>query len=59
MQRELDRVFARVETAIAGGLRASAEDATIFKFDLPGMTADGVKVGVAESTPRQIVVTTP
>jgi HSP20 family protein len=57
LQRELDRMFTRVDTAIGRGPQTlgawmpetdveQTEDATVFKFDLPGMTADQVKVGV-------------
>jgi HSP20 family protein len=57
LQRELDRMLARVETAIGSGPQKvgawlpetdveQTEDATVFKLDLPGMTADDVKVGV-------------
>lgn len=57
LQRELDRMFARVDTAIGSGPHRfgtwlpetdveQTEDATVFKLDLPGMTADQVKVGV-------------
>jgi HSP20 family protein len=55
MQSELDRMFGRVETAV--GPRPSGkwmpevdveqtEGATVYRFDLPGLKSDQVKVGV-------------
>jgi HSP20 family protein len=57
LQRELDQMFTRAGTTTGVGANRfgtwlpeadveQTEDATVFKFDLPGMTADQVKVGV-------------
>lgn len=55
MQRELDRMFGRVETAIAPRAPIpwapevdveQTEAATVYKFDLPGMKPEEVKVGI-------------
>lgn len=57
LQRELDRMFMRVDTGIGRGPQTfgawlpetdveQTEDAVVFKLDLPGVTADEVKVGV-------------
>lgn len=55
MQRELDRMFGRVETAVAPRVPVpwapevdieQTEAATVYRFDLPGMKPDAVKVGI-------------
>lgn len=55
MQRELDRMFGRVETAMPSRTPVPwapevdierTEAATVYKFDLPGMKSEDVKIGV-------------
>ena len=55
MQRELDRMFGRVETAVTPRVPApwapevdieQTEAATVYRFDLPGMKPAAVKVGI-------------
>jgi HSP20 family protein len=55
MQRELDRMFGRVETAAVPRVPVpwapevdieQTEAATVYRFDLPGMKPDAVKVGI-------------
>lgn len=55
MQRELDRMFGRVETAMTPRAPVpwapevdveQTESATVYTFDLPGMKPEEVKVGI-------------
>ena len=55
VQREMDRMFTRVDTSLRSGSRSvgmwmpeadveQTEEATVYKFDLPGMSSDQVSV---------------
>lgn len=57
MQRDLDRMFGRVETAMPPLAPVpwapevdveQTEAATVYKFDLPGMKPEEVKVGIGD-----------